>query len=133
MGTFDLFHIGHVKLLKKCRELGDKVIVGLNSDEFIEKYKGKKPVMSYFEREQIIEELGLADQIIKNDQSGGDARKIISTSGANLIVVGSDWARKDYIGQIGVTWDWLDAHKTGICYLTYTEDISSTEIKRRLL
>lgn len=89
--------------------------------------------MSYFEREQIIEELGLADQIIKNDQSGGDARKIISTSGANLIVVGSDWARKDYVGQIGVTWDWLDAHKIGICYLTYTEDISSTEIKRRLL
>ncbi len=53
LGTFDLFHLGHLKLLKRCRDFAGEhgvVTVGLNTDEFITRYKGKPPVMSYEER-----------------------------------------------------------------------------------
>lgn len=130
----DLCHRGHIKLFKRCRELaGDgKVIIGLNTDEFVTKYKGKPPVMTYQERYDTIIETGLVDEIIPNDQATGDARQIIKDSGASLIVIGSDWARKDYVGQIGVNWDWLDRNDIGICYVRYTHGISTTELKRRI-
>ena len=48
-GTFDLFHAGHAAFLRRCSELG-KVVVSLNTDEFIEAYKGKSPVLSYKDR-----------------------------------------------------------------------------------
>ena len=134
LGTFSLLHLGHLKLFKKCRELaGDGlVIVGLNTDEFVEKYKGKPPTMTYSERYDVIGETGMVDLILPNGQETGNARDIIKKSGAKLIVVGSDWAVKDYVGQIGVNWDWLDRQGIGIAYVNYTPGISTTEIKRRL-
>lgn len=141
LGTFDLVHRGHLILFKRCRDLArnnykfddDKnVIVGLNTDEFVTRYKGKPPIMTYQERYDTIMETGLVDEIIPNDQPDGNARAVIKTSGANLIVVGSDWARKDYVGQLGVNWDWLDRHNIGICYVKYTDGVSTTELKRRI-
>lgn len=134
LGTFDLLHYGHIRLFKKCKELsgGSIVTVGLNTDDFIEKYKGKKPIISYEDRKKTIEELDLVDYVVPNDQKSGDAKKIILASGAKLIVIGSDWARKDYVGQLGVDWEWLDANDIGICYLNYTGGISTTELKRRI-
>lgn len=131
LGTFDMLHSGHLKLFKKCLKLGD-LIVGLNTDRFVRNFKGSRPIMSYHEREEMIKETNMVDMIISNDQSKGNAKDTILASEAELIVVGSDWARKDYVGQIGVDWDWLDKHGIGICYVNYTEGVSSTELKRRL-
>lgn len=71
LGTFDMGHLGHINLFRRCRELAlsDKVIIGLNTDEFITKYKGKPPVMTYQERS--IMSMGLADEILPNDQPNG--------------------------------------------------------------
>lgn len=134
LGTMDLVHLGHINLLKRCRELAmwDKVIVGLNTDEFIEKYKGKKPVMSYQERKDTILSMGLADEILPNDQPNGTAKQLIIDSGAKLIVVGSDWAVKDYVGQLGINWDWLERNNIGIAYFPRTKGLSTTELKRRI-
>jgi glycerol-3-phosphate cytidylyltransferase len=134
LGSFEIFHRGHLILLKKCRELADyhKVVVGLNTDQFIEKYKGNSPVIGYEERKAIILETGLVDGVIPNDQSGGNARDVIKESRADLIVIGSDWARKDYVGQLGIDWKWLDINNIGIVYLNYTHSISTTIIKQRL-
>lgn len=134
LGTFDILHRGHLKLFKKCREIAGKgyVIIGLNTDEFIEKYKGKKPVMSYDERHTMIGETGMVDLVLPNGQEKGDAKDIILKSDAKLIVIGSDWARKDYVGQLGIDWDWLDEHGIGICYVNYTAGISTTDLKRRI-
>lgn len=132
LGTFDILHAGHINLLKKCRELSDRVVVGLNSDEFIEKYKGKPPVMSYEERKEMIELTGLVDLVVSNSQPDGTIKTLLSNIQPDLIVIGSDWARKDYIGQLGVDWDYLDSKKIGICYVTYTSNISTTEIKKRI-
>ena len=135
LGTFDLTHHGHIRLFKKCRQIaGDgHFVIGLNSDEFIKKYKGKLPVMSYKEREQAIEELEIADLILKNDQPKGNAKDIILQSMADLIVVGSDWARKDYYLQMGFNQDWLDERGIGLIYVPYTDGISTTDLRKRVL
>ena len=131
LGTFDMLHAGHMKLFKKCLQLGD-LVVGLNTDEFVKKFKNRKPIMSYKEREEMIKETGLVSKVISNNQSDGTIKGVVLKSKANMIVVGSDWARKDYLKQIGLTWDWLDKHGVGICYVNYTWSISTTELKRRL-
>lgn len=134
LGTFDLLHIGHIKLFQKCRQLAGpgKVIVGLNSDQFIQDYKGKPPVMSYKERMDVILSIKLVDGVFINSQAEGNAKQVILDSGANLIVIGSDWARKDYVKQLGLDWDWLDEHQIGICYVNHTDGISTTELKQRI-
>lgn len=134
LGTFDMLHRGHIMLFKKCRELAgkEKVIVGLNTDEFVTRYKGRPPIMSFDERRAVIKELGIVDEVLTNGQIDGDAKEIIENSGAKLIVIGSDWARKDYVKQLGLDWDWLDRQEIGVAYVTYTRGVSTTELKRRL-
>lgn len=131
-----MLHVGHIKLFKKCRELAgkDEVIIGLNTDTFIHSYKGKLPIMSYDERKEIIELLDLVDKVIPNDQTakGSSAIQTVKQSGANLIVIGGDWAKKDYPGQLGTTWDELQELGISVCFVPYTANISTTEIKRRL-
>ena len=134
LGTFDMLHIGHLKLFRRCLHLGESLVVGLNKDEFIKAFKGKSPVMSYKEREAMITETGFVDKVIPNDQrrKGSTALKTILKSKADLIVVGSDWLKKDYLGQIGVTAEQLEKYGISLCFVPYTEGISTTEVKRRL-
>ena len=130
-GTFDLFHSGHAAFLRRCAEFGH-VTVALNTDEFIADYKGNPPVMSYQERLDVLLACRYVDRVIPNT-GGTDSKPSILYSQADLIVIGSDWAKRDYYKQMGFTQDWLDEHGIGLVYLPYTDGISSTEIKKRLL
>lgn len=134
LGTFDCFHRGHLRLLKKCLVLSitGNLTVGLNTDSFIKRYKGKPPVFSYKERKAMINEFYNYISVVPNNQSRGNAKKVILDSEADLIVIGSDWARKDYVKQLGIDWNWLDRHNIGVCYFNYTYNISTTEIKKRI-
>lgn len=135
LGTMDLFHAGHLILLQRCRKLaGDegKVIVGLNTDEFIFKYKGKYPIMNFKERYQMLSLLSEVDYIIPNDQPDGTIKDVVLETEAHLIVIGSDWGRKDYLKQIGLTWEWLEENNVSLMYVPYTYSVSSTMIKERL-
>lgn len=127
IGTFDLFHAGHLNLLKKCTQITPNVIVGVNSDEFVKKYKGK-PVMTQDERKGIIRDLGYTAHI--NKTKGAELIEVIRPE---ILAIGSDWARKDYLKQIGVTQDQLDEWGVSVIYIPYYKGISSTEIKRRVL
>jgi glycerol-3-phosphate cytidylyltransferase len=129
-GTFDLFHAGHVKFLKRCAEFG-KVTVSLNTDDFIHTYKGKLPVMSYEERAEVLLACRYVDQVIPNFD-GADSRTAIEYVQPDLIIVGSDWAVRDYRKQMGFTQEWLDAKDISLAYVPYTKNISSTDIKNRL-
>jgi glycerol-3-phosphate cytidylyltransferase len=129
-GTFDLFHSGHVNLLKKCYELGS-VVVALNTDEFIESYKGKPPVMTYAEREAVLRACRYVDDVVPNI-GGSDSRLSVDIVKPDLIVVGSDWARRDYYTQMQFDQDWLDERGIGLAYIPYTKNISTTNIKGRL-
>lgn len=129
-GTFDLPHSGHVNFLRMCAQLG-KVTVALNTDEFIEQYKGKPPVMSYEEREAVLLEFKSVDWVIPN-WGGADSKEAINSVCPDIIAIGSDWARKDYYKQMQFDQDYLDENHISLIYIPYTQGISSTEIKRRL-
>ena len=131
-GTFDLMHAGHSKFLRRCAELGDRVVIALNTDEFIEEYKGKPPVISYADRRDVLLACRYVDEVIPNI-GGPDSRITIETVMPDLIVIGSDWARRDYYTQMGFDQDWLDDRGIGLCYIPYTPGISSTAIKERML
>jgi cytidyltransferase-like protein len=125
IGTFDILHFGHINLLQKCAELGE-LMVGVNSDEFVASYKGVTPIMTLEERRVAIEQLGYVTQ--PNNEAGQELIRLIRP---DILVVGSDWARKDYLKQIDVTQDWLDNAGISLIYIPYTKTISTTEIKRR--
>lgn len=129
-GTFDLFHSGHVNFLKRCSELGT-VTVALNTDEFIEEYKGKAPVMSYAEREAVLLGCKYVTAVIPNF-GGSDSRPVIEVVNPDLVVIGSDWARKDYYTQMAFDQNWLDDRGIGLCYIPYTKNVSTTDIKKRM-
>lgn len=127
IGSFDCFHAGHSSLLRFCEDLGD-VTVGVNSDEFIKKYKGNETLYTYEERSDIIRRLGY--KVVKNISAGSE---LIGEVNPDFLVIGSDWLRKDYLKQINVSPVFLDERGISLVYTPYFETISTTDIKRRVL
>jgi len=133
-GTFDLFHSAHVRFLAACRRLAGpdgEVVVSLNTDAFIEAYKGKPPVMTFAERKAILLGCRYVDQVVANI-GGADSKPAIELVMPDLIVIGDDWAKKDYYAQMGFTQEWLDERGIGLAYVPYTQSISTTNIKKRM-
>ena len=134
-GTFDLFHSGHVNLLKRCRDVAGvngKVVVSLNKDDFIEKYNGKPALCNDLERSTVLMSCRYVDEVVFNI-GGSDSRAAIELVNPDYIVVGSDWANKDYYSQMNFTQEWLDQRDIGLIYIPYSKHISSSEIKNRLI
>jgi len=130
-GTFDLFHRGHVNFLRQCKEIGNYVVVSLNTDDFIERYKGKPPIMTYDERKEVLLSCRYVDEVIPNTD-GEDSKPTILTVQPKFLVIGSDWAKKDYYKQMNFTQKWLDENNIILIYIPYTENISTTLIKEKL-
>jgi glycerol-3-phosphate cytidylyltransferase len=130
-GTFDLYHAGHVRFLQRCSQLGP-VTVSLNTDEFIEAYKGKPPVLSYSDRAEVLLSSRYVDKVVPNS-GGPDSRIAIEAVMPDIIAIGSDWARRDYYTQMAFDQDWLDERGIALMYIPYTQGISSTAIKERVL
>lgn len=128
-GTFDLFHSGHVNFLRKCAQLG-RVVVALNTDGFIEAYKGKPPVCSFEERAEVLLACRWVDEVGPN-VDGADSRTSIEMVRPHIIAIGTDWARKDYYAQMGFDQDWLDERDISLIYIPYTHSISTTKLKAR--
>jgi glycerol-3-phosphate cytidylyltransferase len=134
-GTFDLFHSGHVNFLKRCREIAGitgKVIVSLNTDSFIQEYKVRPSVCNDQERYDVISSCKYVDEVIWNSD-GKDSKPAILSVQPDVIAIGSDWALKNYYTQMNFTQSWLDKLNISLIYIPYTQGISSTEIKTRLL
>jgi glycerol-3-phosphate cytidylyltransferase len=134
-GTFDLFHSGHVAFLRSCKRIAGKdgrVVVSLNTDEFIAAYKGKPPIMSYSERKAVLMACRYVDAVVDNI-GGVDSKPAILNVIPDFVVIGDDWAKKDYYAQMQFTQDWLDGNKIQLCYVPYTVGVSSTDIKARIV
>ena len=134
-GTFDLFHVGHLNLLKRCHEIAGssgQVIVSLNTDEFIYKYKGKYPVIPYQDRKTILESCKYVDSVIENYGQEDSKESIVLAQLIDVVAIGSDWARKDYYKQMNFTQDWLDEQNISLIYIPYTKGVSSTQIKTKI-
>ena len=118
-GSFDLFHEGHYRLLKRAKELGDYLIVGVTTEQY-DRLRGKLNVEdSLLTRIENIQKTGLADEIIVEDHPG-QKQEDIEKYGIDIFTVGSDW--------LGV-FDYLK-DKCEVVYLERTPDISTTGIKQ---
>ncbi|AQW21678.1 glycerol-3-phosphate cytidylyltransferase [Lentilactobacillus curieae] len=119
-GTFDLLHKGHVRLLKRAKELGDHLTVCLSSDEFNAE-KGKKAYTSYEDRKYILEAIKYVDEVIPEfnwDQKISD----VVDNHIDTFVMGDDWK-----GKFDFLKDYCE-----VIYLPRTEGISTTKIKEDL-
>jgi len=128
-GTFDLFHGGHVRLLKRASRLGE-VWVSLNTDEFATQYK-RKPILSLNERLEVVSACEFVSQVVVNE-GGADSKPAILKVDPDYIVHGDDWVGDSFLEQLGVTNDWLHMQGIGLVFLPYTDGISSGEIERRV-
>ncbi len=127
-GTFDILHVGHINFLKECNRYVDQLVISLNTDEFIKKYKGKSPVFSYADREMHLMDSGYVADVVPN-VGGEDSRPTIEEVTPDVVIIGSDWARRDYYKQMGFTQDWLDERNIALMYIPYYKHISSSMIK----
>jgi len=121
-GVFDLFHVGHVNLLKAAKGLCTHLIVGVSSDE-LSTYKNKKPVISFEDRKSVVEACKYVDSVV--GQYTLDKYEAYTKIGFNILFVGDDWYKK---GQ------WNDLEKkikpAKIIFLPYTQTVSSTTINQ---
>jgi glycerol-3-phosphate cytidylyltransferase len=134
IGTFDILHRGHLRLLQKCVQIAGgvhHVTVGVNTDAFVEKYKGERPIMSTTDRGILI---GALRGVFSWRTHDGNTLEFLSSfdKGPHFLVVGSDWAKKDYHAQIGVTKQQLEDLGFTLVYVDYTEDINSTGLRNAL-
>ena len=97
-GCFDILHRGHVELLRFCATLGDKVIVGINSDKSVRKIKGiKRPINSQQDRKFIIESISGVDEVIVFDED--TPYELIKSINPDIIVKGGDYKESDVVGN----------------------------------
>ena len=119
-GTFDMFHIGHLKLLQRLSTYGDKLIVAVSTDEFNE-LKGKKTLIPYAQRAEIIENIKCVDMVIPEnnwEQKITDVQKY----NVDIFAIGDDWKGK---------FDFLKEY-CEVVYLERTENVSTTKLKKSL-
>ncbi len=117
-GTFDTFHYGHIELLRRAKEMGDYLIVGLSTDEFNE-LKGKRSKFSYSKRKEWLESIKWVDEIIE-ENSWNQKETDIKSKGVSLFVIGDDWRGK------------FDNLPCQVNYIKRTDGVSSTKMKNIL-
>ena len=118
-GTFDLFHIGHLQLLKRARAMGDRLIVGVSTDEF-NASKGKSAIVSFEQRSAILEALRCVDLVIP-ERSWAQKKGDIFEHGVGLFVMGDDWRGK---------FDHLQTSSCRVEYLARTTGVSTSYLRR---
>jgi len=92
-GTFDVFHIGHLRLLERASSMGDILIVGVSTDDFSFRKKGRWPVFSEFERIEILKSLRCVDKVFL-EESLEQKREYLIEHKADVLAMGNDWAGK---------------------------------------
>ena len=119
-GTFDMFHIGHLYLLKRLKSMGDTLVVAVSTDEFNE-LKGKKTLIPYEQRSEIVKSIRYVDTVIP--ETSWDQKKIdIEKYDVDIFAIGNDWEGK---------FDFLKEH-CEVVYLDRTNGISTSGLKQSL-
>ena len=125
-GVYDLFHIGHLNLLRNAKGMCDRLIVGVSTDELV-RYKGKKPVIPFSDRLEIIRSLRCVDAVVAQDNM--DKLAMCKKLKANVMFVGDDWYKSE---------KWQEYERQfaeagiDIVYFPYTKNVSSTQISKAL-
>jgi glycerol-3-phosphate cytidylyltransferase len=132
-GTFDLIHPGHVSLFRQCRALAGpegRVVISVNTDEFVKNYKKRSPIMTFDDRCDVLLAMRDIDDVIENI-GGADSKPAIESVNPDIIAIGEDWRDKDYHAQMGFTQDWLNRKGITLIYVPLLPDRSSTGLRNR--
>jgi len=126
-GSFDLFHTGHLNVLKKSKKLGDYLIVAVSTNKLIKMYKGTNPILNYNQRVAIIKELKCVDKVVK--QTNIFDIEQFKALKADIFVVGDDWkGKEDSVPGL----KWLKDNNY-LAYVPYTKGLSSSLIKEKII
>jgi len=126
-GVYDLFHIGHLNILKQAKEMCEHLIVAISTDELVEDYKGKKPVIPYNERVAIVEAIKYVDEVVP--QEDRDKYGAFERLNFNVMFVGDDWKGSSLFEE---TQKRFNSVGVDIVYFPYTQGTSSTMLTEAL-
>jgi glycerol-3-phosphate cytidylyltransferase len=126
-GVFDLFHVGHLRLLNRAKSRCDRLIVGVSTDELVLEYKRKKPVIPFEERAEIVSALKCVDEVVP--QKHRDKVAAYHEIKFDIMFVGSDWKGSDLFNEVESE---LAGHGVDVVYFEYTSNVSSTSLQSTL-
>lgn len=126
-GVFDMFHVGHLNILRKAKEQCDYLIVGVSTDELVREYKNKTPIIPFEERSEIVRSIDCVDKVIP--QVNRDKYEAWKELRFDVMFVGDDWKGKPLFMKVED-----DFRKVGVevVYFPYTKDTSSTILREKL-
>ena len=126
-GVFDMFHVGHLNILRKAKEQCDYLIVGVSTDELVREYKNKTPIIPFEERSEIVRSIDCVDKVIP--QVNRDKYEAWKELKFDVMFVGDDWKGKPLFMKVED-----DFRKFGVevVYFPYTKDTSSTILREKL-
>lgn len=127
-GVYDMFHIGHLNILKNAKALCDYLIVGVSTDEVVIKSKSKQPIIPFEDRVKIIESIKYVDKVVPQtnyDESG--KINAVKELNVNILFVGSDWQGTEKWNRIE---EELKKYNCKVVYLPHTDGISSTYLRK---
>ena len=124
-GVYDMFHIGHLNLINQAKALCEYLIVGVNSDQLVERYKNKTPVICQEDRRTIVENIKAVDQAVIADTL--DKTQMLQELGFDAVFIGDDWKGNARWVQ---TEEALRPFGVDVVYLAHTPDISSTALRQ---
>jgi len=128
-GVFDLFHIGHLNILKRAKEMCDYLVVGVSTDELVQSYKGKKPIIPYEERKAIVEAIKYVDEVVA--QVSMNKLEALNNIGFSVMFHGDDWKNSPLYIETEKEFERVGVN---LIYFPYTHGTSSTlltEVLRR--
>lgn len=126
-GVFDLFHIGHLNILRQAKKQCDYLIVGVSTDELVEQYKNKRPVICFEERVEIVKAIRYVDEVVP--QTDRDKFAAWERLHFHKMFVGDDWKGSALFTQLEQRFEPLGVQ---IVYFPYTKGTSSTFLKETL-
>src|SRR5690625_4265420 len=126
-GVFDLFHVGHLNILKRVKEKCEMVLVGVSTDELVKEYKNKQPVIPYLERKEIVSSVKYVDQVVA--QQTRDKFAAWEHLLFDVMFVGDDWKGRALFNELEIRFNKVGVD---IVYFPYTQGVSSTIVKEKM-
>lgn len=126
-GVFDMFHIGHLNLLRRAKEMCEYLIVGVSTDEVVQSYKNKTPIIPYEQRAAIVEAIKYVDEVVP--QTSMNKIEFLKQRHFDVMFHGDEWKGTDLYNRYEEEFARLGAR---IEFLSHTDGISSSILRNKI-
>ena len=126
-GVFDLFHIGHLNIIREAKRRCNRLIVGVSTDEVVEKYKGHRPIIPFEQRIEIVRSIRYVDEAVP--QESMNKLEAWEKLHFDVLFHGNDWQNSPMYNEITETFKKINV---AVVFLPHTQGVSSTSIAARI-